>query len=246
MFTELPLYLFTLVGGVAAGACTTGAALPPSTPRTRLKLDVVSIVLLGIGGIALFFHLGHPERLFDAFSNASAGITLEGYASLLFGCLVVADGLICALRKTVSRVFGICAGIAGLLLLCAMGYAYSQFIGIPYWEGPLSFFFFILGGLAAGSALLPVVDKELAAKRTPWVANAVLQIAATCVYALVCAKFAALGTLSGALVCGVLLSAVGAVLALFEAKDAKRFPAVLICLVAVCALALVRFGFYAL
>ena len=46
---------------------------------------VVSAVLLAAGGIAVFFHLEHWERIFNGFGHITSGITQE-----LIGCVALA------------------------------------------------------------------------------------------------------------------------------------------------------------
>ena len=78
MISEFSLFLFTLLGGTAAGAYVFSWAFPAGKGKKRWLLPLVSLVLLAIGGVALLLHLGHPERMFYAFTNLSAGITRAG------------------------------------------------------------------------------------------------------------------------------------------------------------------------
>ena len=91
MITEFALFIFTMIGGLACGLYIIAALFPVEGKRNNLLVSIVPLVLLAIGGIALLMHLGHPERMFNAFANPEAGITQEGICTTLFGIVLVID-----------------------------------------------------------------------------------------------------------------------------------------------------------
>ena len=154
MISEFPLFVFTLLGGMGAGAYVAAAFLPQRSGRARVALPALVLVLLAVSGVALLTHLGRPELVFNAFRNPTAGITLEGFATILFDVFVVIDVVLAATNKPANKVVGILAAVAGVLLLAAMGYAYASFDGVAVWGTWQTYLLFILGGIATGSALV--------------------------------------------------------------------------------------------
>ena len=87
MELQWPLILFTTLTawgcGVLGGA---GAlALKGAGKKSQQLLAILSCVLLAVGGIAVFFHLQHWERIFNGFGHITSGITQE-----LIGCVALA------------------------------------------------------------------------------------------------------------------------------------------------------------
>ena len=92
MELQWPLILFTTLTawgcGVLGGA---GAlALKGAGKKSQQLLAVVSCVLLAAGGIAVFFHLQHWERIFNGFGHITSGITQELIAIVAFVAVAVA------------------------------------------------------------------------------------------------------------------------------------------------------------
>ena len=54
---------------------------------------ITSAVLLVVGGIAVFFHLEHWERIFNGFGHLSSGITQELIAIVVLAVAAIAFGL---------------------------------------------------------------------------------------------------------------------------------------------------------
>ena len=152
MISEFPLFVFTLLGGMGAGAYLFTAFLPRRESDKPWLFPPIVLVLLAISGVCLLGHLGKPAGMFNAFTNPTSGITLEGFASMVFGLLVVVDLVLCWKKKE-NRIVQALAAVAGLLLMCAMGYTYWTFIGMPQWGTAECFPLFVLGGIATGAGL---------------------------------------------------------------------------------------------
>jgi len=245
MISEFALFLFTLLGGIAAGAYTFAWAYPEGEGAKRWLLPGASLVLLAIGGLALLLHLGHPERMFYAFSNPNAGITREGLATGLFGVLVLVDFIV-ALRteKSLPKALGIVTAIAGLLLLLAMGSAYTQFYGVPAWGNWTSMLLFVVGGLSAGVLALPLFDTEIARNNTFAICAAVVNALFACTAIATGAHFASLGFSITPFVCAAVAAIAAAVVAwLAKGRQGVAFPAIAF-LLAVVAVIVARYAFY--
>lgn len=152
MISEFPLFVFTLLGGMGAGAYLFTAFLPRRESDKPWLFPAIVLVLLAISGVCLLGHLGKPAGMFNAFTNPTSGITLEGFASMAFGLLVVIDLVLCWQKKE-NRIVQALAAVAGLLLICAMAYTYWTFIGMPQWGTFECFPFFVLGGILTGACL---------------------------------------------------------------------------------------------
>lgn len=245
MISEFSLFLFTLFGGTAAGAYASSWAFPTGEGKKRWLLPVVALVLLAIGGVALLLHLGHPERMFYAFSNPSAGITREGAATGLFGVLVLVDFII-AIRsgKPVPKALGIVTALAGILLLVAMGSAYVQFYGAPAWSNWTSMALFVVGGLSAGICLVPLFDAEIARNGSFAICAVVVNALFACTAIAVGAHFAALGFSIVPFICAAILAVAAAIVAwLAKSREGIAFPALAFVL-ALAAVLVARYAFY--
>lgn len=87
MELQWPLILFTTLLAWAAGlfAAQCVWALRGKGARAQMPALITSAVLLVVGGIAVFFHLEHWERIFNGFGHITSGITQE-----LIGCVALA------------------------------------------------------------------------------------------------------------------------------------------------------------
>ena len=244
MISEFPLFVFTLLGGAAAGAY---AFLPIYSPEKEGRpwlAPLAALLLLAVGGIALLTHLGHAERMFYAFSNPTSGITLEGYSMITFGILAVADLVVCFAKKAPVAPLRIAAGVAGLLLLCAMGYAYASFAAVPEWGTWQTWLLFLSGNLALGSLLAALVSEDSSGNSKAMGASmAVLALAA---FSLVveAVLFNSLGRSVVPFVIGTLLVC-ASIAMLFARKKAAKWAVPGALVLAFIGIAVARYAFYA-
>ena len=100
MELQWPLILFTTLTAWACGVFGGAGvlALKGAGKKSQMTLVVASVVLLALGGIAVFFHLQHWERIFNGFGHITSGITQELIAIVVF--VVVAVAYFVALRKS--------------------------------------------------------------------------------------------------------------------------------------------------
>lgn len=79
MEMQWPLILFTLFMAWSAGVFGASAVLSLARTGRRVQMPalITSVVLLIVGGVAVFFHLEHWDRIFNGFGNPTSGITQE-------------------------------------------------------------------------------------------------------------------------------------------------------------------------
>lgn len=167
MISEFPLFIFTMFSGASAGLYGASVVF---RDNDRLKkrpwlLQLVCLILLGIGLLGSLVHLGQPTRFLNALAHASAPIALEAYCSMAFGVLVLVDMLMVQIKKKQVIVLQAIAAIAGLALTVITGYAYFECFGIPAWASFATLPFFLLGDIALGLSLLSSLSNTLIEKK---------------------------------------------------------------------------------
>ncbi|MFR1638738.1 MAG: DmsC/YnfH family molybdoenzyme membrane anchor subunit [Eggerthellaceae bacterium] len=105
MISEFPLFLFTTLGGLAAGAYVAAAIFPDvdRKPKRPWLFPLVCLALLGVGLLGVLGHLGRPERFLLAMSNPSSMIAEEAYWSIAFGALMLVDFVLLLRRRQPAR-----------------------------------------------------------------------------------------------------------------------------------------------
>ena len=79
MELQWPLIIFTTLVAWSAGLFGSQAllALKGEGKKAQMPALITSVVLMAVGGIAVFFHLQHWERIFNGFGHLTSGITQE-------------------------------------------------------------------------------------------------------------------------------------------------------------------------
>ncbi len=176
MITEFALFVFTTIGGLACGLYILAALFPVEGKRNNLSVSIVPLVLLGIGGIALLMHLGHPERMFNAFANPEAGITQEGICTTLFGIVLVVDLILTWTKGETPRALRYVGALFAALLILAMGFLYYNYQSMPMWHALPTVPLFVVGDLALGALFIAALDEAAAGKKTLVTTGAVLVV----------------------------------------------------------------------
>lgn len=174
MITEFALFIFTTIGGLACGLYIIAALFPVEGKRNNLLVSIVPLVLLAIGGVALLMHLGHPERMFNAFANPEAGITQEGICTTLFGIVLVIDLALTWFKDGAPRALRIVGAIFAALLICAMGFLYYNYQSMPMWHALPTVPLFVVGDLALGALFIAALDQTAGQNKTLVTTAAVL------------------------------------------------------------------------
>ena len=140
MELQWPLILFTTLVAWSAGlfGAQAVAVLRGGGGRAQMPALVSSVVLLAAGGIAVFFHLQHWERIFNGFGHLTSGITQELIAIVVFVAVAVAYFVM--LRKsgdgTVPKWLAICAVVVALVTSAVCAHSYTM-AARPAWDSVL-------------------------------------------------------------------------------------------------------------
>ncbi len=138
MELQWPLILFTTLVAWSAGVFGAQAVLALKGEGREIQTPavIVSVALLALSGIAVFFHLQHWERIFNGFGHITSGITQELIAIVVF--VIVAIVYFALLRKsadggTVPKWIAVVAIVisAVLALVCAHSYMMAA---RPAWD----------------------------------------------------------------------------------------------------------------
>ena len=146
MELQWPLILFTTFVAWSAGLF--GAQMPAL---------IGSAALLAVGGVAVFFHLEHFERIFNGFGNPTSGITQELVCVVVVGALMVVAFVVLRRAAGGDEAPALPKWLAALmiaaaaLLVLVTGHSYMM-AARPAWDsllGPLT----LLGAACAAGPL---------------------------------------------------------------------------------------------
>ena len=148
MELQWPLIIFTTLVAWSAGLFGTQAlmAVFGVGKRAQVPAWVVSAVLLAAGGIAVFFHLEHWERIFNGFGHLTSGITQELIAIVVLAAVAVA--YLVMLRKSddgasVPKWLAWVAVALSVVLVAVMAHSYTM-AARPAWDSVL-WILYVLG-----------------------------------------------------------------------------------------------------
>lgn len=245
MISEFPLFVFTTLGGLGAGfyfACTIWSV---EGKRKNVFVAFISLALLVIGGIALMLHLGHPERLLNAFSNPAAGITQEAVVSTLFGACLFLDLVICFFKGKVEKPLRWICSALGIVLSCVMGYAYFSYASMDAWHAFPTIPLFVFGNLAMGFALYAAFEKTRFAHKPLVVSEVVFDVFMVVVCACEAVLFAKLGMTPVPQVMSAIALLIAVAVESVAARREKTGARWLVFIIVCSAVVVARYAFYA-
>ncbi len=189
MELQWPLILFTSLLAASAGLFATQGAyvLAGKGEKAQLPSLIASAVLLVVGGIAVFLHLQHWERIFNGFGHLSSGITQELIAVVVMAIIMVVYFVM--LRKgAVPKWCGVAAIVIAAVLVLVMGMSYMM-AAHPTWNSALQILSLYGLAAAAGTGLFALIDAKAAedADFTAIAAIAGTAVGAVCTVAFVAA-----------------------------------------------------------
>ena len=190
MELQWPLIIFTTLVAWSAGVFGTQGALASGghACRSQMPLLAISVALLAVSGIAVFFHLEHWERIFNGFGHLSSGITQEFIVIVVFA--VVAVAYFVFLRRsgdgTVPRWMGWAALAISAILVVVCAHSYVM-AARPAWDSALEVLSLVgaslLMGPATCGAVMALCGDDASALGLPAVAAAAAGAALVVAYA---------------------------------------------------------------
>jgi DMSO reductase anchor subunit len=190
MELQWPLILFTSLTAWACGVFggTGVLALHGAGRKSQMPLTVASVVLLAVGGICVFFHLQHWERIFNGFGHITSGITQELIAIVVF--VVVALVYFLKLRKSgegeVPKALAWCAIAISVVLAAVCAHSYMM-AAKPAWNNVLEVASIVgaacLMGPATCAVVMAVRGDDTVPAGLPAVAGSVIGAVCTLAYA---------------------------------------------------------------
>ncbi len=190
MELQWPLILFTTLTAWACGVFGGAGvlALKGAGKKSQAVLCVASVVLLALGGIAVFFHLQHWERIFNGFGHITSGITQELIAIVVF--VVVAVAYFVSLRKSddgeVPAGLAWAAIVISVVLAAVCAHSYMM-PARPAWNSVLEVLSIVgaacLLGPATCAVVMAVRGDDAAACGLPALAGSVVGAVCTAAYA---------------------------------------------------------------
>ncbi|KAA3656163.1 MAG: molybdopterin-containing oxidoreductase membrane anchor subunit [Chloroflexi bacterium] len=156
-FAELPLVLFTILTQMAIGLVLVSAVQQwavdggPNISKMRTEWIVV-LVLLTLGVITSFFHLGHPLGAVRMLANlGTAWLSREILMVAVFGVLVVVT-LYGLTKNSVNKWLVLGTAVIGILALIANAFTYAP-PSMPAIDNLLPLVFFGLTMMILGTAV---------------------------------------------------------------------------------------------
>lgn len=191
MELQWPLILFTTFTAWACGVFgAQGAlALKGAGKKSQQLLAVMSCALLAIGGICVFFHLQHWERIFNGFGNITSGITQELIAIIVFVAIAAAYFTMCRKSSdggTVPKWAAWTAIVISIVLAAVCAHSYMM-PARPAWNSVLEILSIVGNACLLGPATVAVVmalrGDSLDSVGLPALAGAAIGAACTAAYA---------------------------------------------------------------
>ncbi|MBS0443992.1 MAG: dimethyl sulfoxide reductase anchor subunit [Proteobacteria bacterium] len=151
-----------------------------ATPQERDTLGLgaaLALVFTGLGLLASFFHLGHPERAWRAAAMwRTSWLSREVIALPAFMAACAAWGGAQWLALPGTRVIGAIAALACLALFVCTGMVYASIRFLQEWASPLTLVNYLLIGCASGATLAAWLASLRAPALAPVLALAALAL----------------------------------------------------------------------
>ena len=159
MELQWPLIIFTTLIAWSAGTFGVQGVLAARGVGFKAQLPtlVTSFVIMCVGGIAVFFHLEHWERIFNGFGHITSGITQEliGVIALVVVMVVYFAQLRQRNDGTVAKWCGVLAVVIAVVLVVAMGHSYMM-SSRPAWNSVVQILSLIGAACVLGPATVAV------------------------------------------------------------------------------------------
>ena len=153
MELQWPLIVFTTLVAWSAGLFGTQALMAAFGVGKKAQVPawIASAVLLAVGGIAVFFHLEHWERIFNGFGHLTSGITQELIAIVVLAAVAVA--YLVMLRKSWLAWL---SGALSVVLVAVMAHSYTM-AARPAWDSVLWILYVLGNACVLGPATFQLI-----------------------------------------------------------------------------------------
>ena len=160
MELEWPLILFTFFVCLASGILLGQGVMTVLGKGKSMQLAslVSSLVALAVGGISVFFHLQHWERIFNGFGHITSGITLEFIGCVVFFVVLVVYFLMMRRAEDgmAPKWCGVLAIIMGVAMPAITGDSYLM-EAIPVWDTFLLPVYYVFNAVFFGGLSVLVI-----------------------------------------------------------------------------------------
>lgn len=139
MELQWPLILVTTFISASAGlfAAQGFYALAGEGRKAQLPALITSVAIMAIGGIAVFFHPMHPDRLFNGFGHITSGIKQEFIAIVAtFVVMVIFFVYLRRSEENPPKWLAWIAVLVSLVLVVVIGHSYMM-PARPTWDSVL-------------------------------------------------------------------------------------------------------------
>lgn len=166
MHLEWPLILFTFFVCLASGILMSQGALAVQGKGKNVQLPalVASLVALAVGGISVFMHLQHWERIFNGFGHITSGITLEFIGCIVFFIVLVVNFLM--MRRSEDAMppkwCGVLSIIVGIAMPAVTGDSYLM-EAIPAWDTFMLPVYYVINAAFMGGLVMMIMSSVLKA-----------------------------------------------------------------------------------
>lgn len=247
------LYVFTMLGGLAAGVYVFDTCLRRRRAGGRPWLaPLIVVILFAIGMAAAATHIHSIPRaiqsVFGGTINLESGMIQEVGVAGCFLVLAVIDLVITLVRKSAPYGLRIAGATVGVVCMIVMGVAYLDIYGVAVWgNAPATIITFLAGDLAMGLALFVLLGSASydgkAVRCASFVVNAVL-VVGLCLEAVAFAEDGfSPATQIAAIVIAPVISVV--LVALSSKINNKKALALAVCVASIVGIAIARYAFYA-
>ena len=159
MELQWPLILFSTFVAWSAGLFGTQAvaALRGHGAKAQLPALVTSLALLAVGGVAVFFHLQHWERIFNGFGHLTSGITQELIGVVLMVAMMAV--LFVFVRKGAKVPAWACvvSVVVAVALVVVAGHSYMM-AARPTWNSVLQILSLVGAALPLGVGTFALIE----------------------------------------------------------------------------------------
>ncbi len=247
------LFLFTLLGGLAAGAYVFETCFQRTRKGERPWLvPLVVVVLFAIGMIAAATHVHSLSRAFASIGagtvNFGSGMVKEVLFAAIFFILALIDLIITFVKKDSPFALRVIGAIAAVLVIVLMGTAYIDVYGNAVWSNaPATVLSFVAGALAMGLGLCAAFGSADITEKPVMYTLVAVDVVLAVGLALEIAAFSGAGLNPAIQIASLVIAPIAsAILAFAIAKfNNKKTLAIVVCALLVIGVAIARYGFYA-